>query len=151
MPSNEKKTWVAWAVDLIVDKDLCPGPAPRKIGDRTYDPSLVMTRNEFMMSCSSPHDHNLCGHYKNEVLGLELPVSDMVEIKGVDAKVITADDADRLKRNPPEGDHPAVLQLRRDLHAYVDAIELRSGGKLHIPKKLLNLPTFLKEYFDVKE
>ena len=151
MTNKELNTWLEWTVDLVRSKDLCPGPMPSEWNGKKIDSATLMTRNEFMTMCDKPHDHNVCGHYKNEVLGLKLPDPAMVEIAGVDAKTISAEDADHYKRVVSSTDHPSVVRLKRDLHNYVDAIELRDGGKLHIPSKLLKLSTFIKEYFNVKE
>ena len=147
MQNKKTCTWVEWAVDLVKESDLCPGLMPTGVFSHTQ-----LTHAEFSAFAEKSHDHSVCGHYKNEVLGLQLPVSDMLEIKGIDARTITAGDADRLRRDIEGGvDHPALIELRRDLHNYVDAIELRAGGKLHIPSNLLKLNTFVKEFFNVKD
>jgi hypothetical protein len=152
MKKNKTRTWVEWSVATVNEDDLCPGPVPAEIGGKPFDPGAQLTHAEFLVLAGKMHGHATCGHYKNESLGLELPESGMTEITGIDAQMITASDAEALKRNSSGGvDHPAIIKFRRDLHNYVDAIELRDGGKLHIPRNLLNLSTYLKEFFNVKE
>jgi hypothetical protein len=141
------KTYAEWAVDMIKTTDKCPGPPPPGVPE-----SQLLHLSQFITttSAATTHDHGPCGHFKDELLGISDAYAGMSEIKGVDAKSIHDTDVEKLK--PAEiGEIPAILRLKRDLHTYVDAIEMQPGNKLHIPKNLLHLSTFLKEFFDLKE
>ena len=75
----------------------------------------------------------------------------MEEITGHGAAPVTEEDLERGKaRLAQEGPSSTVDLFKRELHTYVDMIELREGGSLYIPSQLLKFDSFLKEFFEVE-
>lgn len=141
----KKLSWKEHAVNYIRATERCPGDVPP-----TGLPTDLMTEDEFKLTLGSVHAHDRCNHFQNEVLGLENP-KDFVELSGYDAAPLTKDDLERGKKNLTEsGPSSTVDRFKRELHTYVDLIELREGGKLFIPNQLFKFDTFLKKFFEVK-
>lgn len=76
---------------------------------------------------------------------------DLVELPGFGAAPVTNVD---LKRGDEalSGAGPSAIvdRFKRELHTYVDLIDLRESGKLFIPQQILKLETFLQRFFEVK-
>lgn len=144
--TTHKRSWKDWAVDFLKQTGRCIGEVPS-----TGLPGELMTEDEFKMTVSYTHPAKGCSHFMNERLGMPLPET-MHEIRGIDASPVTEEDVARgketfLKDGKPLG---VVDRFKRELHTYVDLIEIKDGGRLSVPSQLMKFESFLRQFFDVK-
>lgn len=143
--TGQARSWRDWAVDHLQRTGRCVGEVPS-----TGLADEKMTEDQFRMTISSQHEAEYCNHYLNERLRTPVP-ADMREIKGIGAAPITEEDVARGKKRFVEGKGPisAVDRLKRDLHVYVDLIEVKDG-RLIVPQQLMKMEVFIRQFFEVK-
>ena len=145
--TGQARSWRDWAVDHLRKTGRCVGETPS-----TGLPEEKMTEDQFRLTINAQHEAEFCNHYLNERLQSPVP-ADMREIKGVGAAPITEEDVERGKKRfvEKQGQGPlnAVDRLKRDLHVYVDLIEVKDG-RLIVPQQLMKLEVFIRQFFEVK-
>lgn len=144
--TTQQRSWKDWAVDHLLKTGMCVGDTPS-----TGLPDEKMTEEQFKMTVGRVHLAENCSHFMDERMGIPVR-QDLKEIKGIDAAPITEEDLTRGKKTFLKGGTPlnAVDRFKRDLHTYVDLIEIKEGGRLVVPHQLMKFEVFLREFFDVK-
>jgi hypothetical protein len=146
-----KKPWKDWALQLIRERNRCPGPP--SFGKSTD----MVTEDEFISSISSggTHPYAEC-HYLDEMLGMGVP-ADMQEIDPKEQKrevKFTKEDVEKAQEalsDPDPQGVKTVAQFKEQLKAYVGQIGFKREGVLFIPEPLLKLESYVQKFFDVQD
>lgn len=146
--STKKRKWSEWAYDFVRKSGKCPGEAPA-----FGLPDAQVTEEEFLSSVSvaEPHAWHNC-HFRSDQDGVDPIDSPPPGMK----KLVVKYDPKVSDVNSMVGhleevmDSQRLVTLKKNLHAFIERIQLKDGGTLVVPAPLLDISKYIGKFFDVK-